>query len=77
MGMIVNCFAMVVATALTKVTPEEKAAREALFVVPVEERDPKKIKKTLKVVKLMIVVGVAITLFLIIFWALPYMNAIE
>ena len=38
-GMACNIIAMVIATKLTKVTPEEKAEREKLFVIPESERN--------------------------------------
>ena len=71
-GMIVNILAMIIGTSLTKVTPTETAARASLFIVPVEERDPEKVKRTLRVVKGMIVIGALVAIFMIVFWALPY-----
>lgn len=72
-GMICNVIAMIVVSACTKVTAEEKEAREALFVVPENERDPEKMKKTLKVVKSLILIGALVTVFLLVFWAVPYL----
>lgn len=71
-GMILNCVAMVVGSAVTKVSQEEMDARAALFVVPINERNPKSIRKTLNVVKWMIGIGVLITVFLSVFWVIPY-----
>ena len=62
---------------MTKVTEEERKAREALFVVPEDERNPESIKKTLNVVRWMAIVGVLIAAFLLIFWAFPYLKALH
>lgn len=71
-GIIVNVVAMSIGTALTRVTEEEKKARESLFIIPDNEKDSEKIKKTLNVVKLMVVVGALVTMFLLVFWVIPY-----
>lgn len=76
-GMVLNCIAMIIGTALTKVTEEERKAREALFVVPEDERNPESIKKTLNVVRWMAIVGVLVAAFLLIFWAFPYLKALH
>lgn len=71
-GMICNVLSMIIVSAATRVTEEEKQAREALFIVPVNERDPKKMKSTLKVVRGLIIIGASVSVFLMIFWAVPY-----
>lgn len=76
-GMIMNCVAMIIGTVLTKVTPEEKNAREALFVVPQNERNAESINKTLNVVKWMTIVGALVTVLLIVFWVWPYLYAVN
>ena len=72
-GMVLNVIVMIIVSLFTKVTDEEKAAREGLFVVPKEEQDPIKMRKTLKTVKGMIGIGVLVTVLLLIFWVVPYM----
>ena len=76
-GLIVNCVVMIVVTALTKVTPEEKAARESLFVIPEIEKDPVEVRKTLNWVKASLCVGTIVAVVMIYVWALPYMRAIK
>ena len=64
---------MVIGSVCTRVTKEEKEARDALFIVPENERDPDKMRKTLRVVKGLIVIGALVTILLLIFWAIPYL----
>jgi len=75
-GMILNCIAMIIGSVLTKVTVEEKQAREMLFIVPDGEKNPDSVKKTLNVVKCMAIIGLIIAAFLIVFWVYPYMRAL-
>lgn len=70
-GMILNCIAMIIGSALTKVSEEEKAEREALLVTPESEKDPKEVKKTLKYMKFAPFVGLVITITLILIWVIP------
>lgn len=72
-GMICNCLAMTVGTLCTKVTVEEKNARNELFIVPENERDPENMKKSLRAVKWMIIVGIGVTIFLLLLWVIPYL----
>lgn len=62
---------------MTIVTPEEKEARDILFIVPKDERNPNSIRKTLRAVKWTVVVGVLVAVFLILLWALPYLRALK
>ena len=71
-GLAANLIGMVIGTLLTKVTPEEKAQREALFVIPEAEKDAKEIKKTKKTVLASIILGAVVTATLLIFWVIPY-----
>ena len=77
MGLAAGIIAMIIGSACTKVTEEEKRQREALFVVPESEKDPKEIKKTKRLVALSIPMGLIITVVLILFWAIPYTNGLH
>lgn len=71
-GIICNIVALVIGSALTQVTPEEEAARAALFIMPDEERNREKVERTLRWSKLTIFVGVFATAMLIALWVIPY-----
>lgn len=71
-GIVCNVVAMVIGSALTQVTDEEKAAREKLFIVPEQEKDPAECKKTLRSAKWSIGVGVIVFAMLMILWIIPY-----
>ena len=76
-GLAAGIIAMVIGSALTKVTEEEKRQREALFVIPESEKNPEDIKKTKRLIALSIPMGVTITIILIVFWVLPYTNGLK
>lgn len=71
-GIILNVIAMVICSALTQVTGEEKEARNKLFVVPDEEKNPEEMKKTLKYMKMAPLLGGVVAVILIILWVVPY-----
>ncbi len=75
-GIVCNIVAMVIGTALTRVTPEEKAAREALFVIPESEKDPADIRKTLRWPKWSVGVGGIIALMMLLLWVIPYLRGL-
>ena len=75
-GFVCSFTAMVIASAVTKVTEEEKAARAALFVIPEKEKDPAKIRSMFTWVRASFGVGIVITVVLILLWAVPYMRAV-
>ena len=68
---------MIIGSALTKVTEEEKQARAALFVMPDSEKNPKDIRATFRWTKLSASVGLIVTVILLVFWVIPYMNGIK
>lgn len=70
-GIAVNVIAMVIGSALTQVTDEEKQARVALFVIPEKEKDPKEVKKTFSYLKWFVVLGVLIMVILLLVWGIP------
>ena len=71
-GLLAGIIAMVIGSALTKVTEAEKREREALFVMPEEEKDPAEIKKTKRLLAFSIPMGFIITVVLIVLWVIPY-----
>lgn len=73
-GLAANLLGMFIGTALTKVTPEEEAARAALFVIPETEKNPKEVKKTERTVLASVGLGVAVTAILLVFWVVPYIT---
>ncbi len=75
-GIVCNVMAIIIGSALTQVTEEEKKAREMLFVVPEKEKNPVEVKKTLAFTKAGIVVGIAMCALMLIFWAVPYLMAL-
>ncbi len=75
-GILCNVIALVIGSMFTKVTEEEKEAREALFVMPDTEKNPKDIKNTMLCSKLSMFIGVAVTFILIVFWVIPYISAL-
>lgn len=73
-GIVCNFVALIIGSALTQVTQEEKDARAALFVMPDSEKNPKEMKSTLKWAKASILIGAAVFAVLIIFWIAPYLK---
>lgn len=71
-GLAANIIALVIGTALTKVTPEEKLQRDALFVIPESEKDATEIRKTKRTVLASVGLGIIVTLVLLVFWVIPY-----
>lgn len=76
-GLAAGVVAMIIGSALTKVTETEKREREALFVVPEEEKNPDEIKKTKRLLICSIPLGMIITVVLIVLWVVPYTNGLH
>ena len=76
-GFVLNVFFMILVSSLTKVSDGEKLMRASLFVIPESEKNPSDIKLTKKIVLATIPIGIIISLTLLIFWAIPYTNAIK
>lgn len=76
-GLASGILAMVIGSALTKVTDEEKQERELLMIIPEEEKDPKEVKKTKRLIALAIPLGLVVTAVLLILWVIPYMNGLN
>ena len=76
-GLASGILAMIIGSALTKVTAQERKEREALFVIPVSECNPAEIKKTKWLVSLSIPMGLIVTVVLVLLWVVPYTNGIN
>ncbi|MBQ9030179.1 MAG: sodium:solute symporter family protein [Parasporobacterium sp.] len=74
-GIACNVIFMVIGSAFTKVTEEERKAREMILTLPESERDPKERKKTLRFMKAGCFLGLAVFAVLLIFWLVPYLQA--
>lgn len=75
LGIIANIVALIIGSAVTKVTPEEKEARAKMFVVPESEKNSKEIKKTKRYLIGGIGLGLIITISLVLVWVIPVMMA--
>lgn len=74
-GIVLNAIGIIIGSALTQVTETEKIAREKLFIIPDEEKDPLEMKKTLKYISFTPLLGVIVTIILISIWVIPYMTS--
>lgn len=74
-GLFANILALVVGSKLTQVTDAEKKQRDALFIVPEEEKDPVEIQKTKRSVAAFVGYGVLVTAVLLLLWVVPYLRA--
>lgn len=70
-GIVCNVIAIFIGSSLTKVTEEEKRAREELFNIPESECDPAEVKKTLNWSLSGILVGVLMAGLMLVFWIIP------
>ncbi|MDO5338343.1 MAG: sodium:solute symporter family protein [Eubacteriales bacterium] len=76
-GIICNILAMILGTALTQVTDEEKEARAALFVMPETEKNAAEMRKTLKYTRLSVLVGISFTAMMLALWVIPYLSGLK
>ena len=67
---------LVIGSALTQVTEEERKFREGLFVTPEAELIPKEMKKTKRTVAAFMLLGVIVAFAMIRLWVIPYYNAL-
>lgn len=73
-GILCNILAIVIGSALTKLTEEEKEAREKLFRMPESECDGAAVRKTLNWSLFGILVGVLMAALMLIFWVVPLLS---
>lgn len=71
-GIVLNVIGLIIGSALSQVTPEERFARARLFEVPEAEKDPVEMQKTLAYMKFAPLLGVIVTIVLIVVWVVPY-----
>lgn len=76
-GLAAGIVAMIIGSALTKVTPAEVREREALFVMPESEKNPIEVRKTKKLIVMSIPMGIIVTIMLVFLWVIPYANGIR
>ena len=76
LGMGLSVLGLMIGSAVTKVTPAEDDYRKMLHVRPQTERDMKELSSNIKYAQVSIVLGIAITVILLVFWALPYTRAV-
>ena len=74
-GIICNIAAIIIGSLLTTVTNEEKSARERLFIVPEDEKNPKERAQALKWTKYGIIAGLLMSLLMLAFWIVPYLKS--
>ena len=70
-GMVFNIIFMVIGSACTHVSEEEKTIRIKMFEMPESEKNPLEIKKTLKWSKAALLIGPAIVVTMLILWVIP------
>lgn len=71
-GIMLNILGMVIGSACTQVTKEEKDEREKMFIIPEEEKDVKEVRKTISFAKKGIGIGLIAFLGMFFLWILPY-----
>lgn len=76
-GMAAGIIALVIGSALTKVTDKEKEERKLLFIMPESEKNPKEIKKTKIMIALSIPMGICVTVVLLVLWVIPYLKGLN
>lgn len=73
-GILCNIIAIIVGSALTRLTDEEKQAREKLFVLPEGECNPGAVGKTMRWSLFGIMVGILMTMLMLFFWVIPLLT---
>lgn len=72
---VMSIIGMVIGNKVKSTTKADIAEYEKLHVRPASEKDPEKDKKTRNLMYVYLAFGVALGLFFVIFYALPYMRA--
>lgn len=75
-GMLLNIVALVIGSAMTEVTNEEKSAREKLFIVPESEKKPEDIRKTKNYLIATVFLGIIIAAILVLAWGVPVARSV-
>ncbi len=75
-GIASAILALVVGSALTTVTEEERLQREKLMIMPASEKDHREVARTKRLIGSMIPLGLCVTGALLVLWVLPYLKGI-
>lgn len=75
-GLAANIIALIIGSALTKVSDEERAEKAKLFVMPKEEDKDNEVKKTKLTLLCFVAFGFGVALLLILLWVVPYYKAL-
>ena len=75
-GIVANMVALITVSSLTKVSEEEIAARNKMFIAPLAEKNPADIKRTKITIVGFIVFGACVTVALLLLWVIPYHSAL-
>ena len=75
-GLLANVLGLVIGSAVTQVSKEEKSFRDRLFVVPDGEMVDVEVKKTKRTVAAFMVFGLISAVALITLWVIPYYRAL-
>ena len=76
-GLVANLFGLIIGSALTQPTSEEKAAREKLFIAPEGEMIESEVKKTKRTLMCFMIFGALVAVTMILLWVLPYWNVVK
>lgn len=76
-GIVLNVIAMIIGSAFTQVTENEKEERSKMFIMPDSEKNPAEVKKTMRFVKVGCLIGAVVFACLLIFWVLPYLKGLS
>lgn len=76
-GIVMSIVGIVIGNKLNSASKADIAEYEMLHIRPASEKDPEKDKKTRNLMYLYLMFGVALGLFFIFFYALPYMRAMQ
>ena len=76
-GLAVSIVALIIGSALTRVSEEERLQRDKLFVMPDSERNPKDIRATKIMIVSTIPLGAVTTVLLLALWVIPYLRGLS
>jgi len=74
-GVVVSYITVELVSRFSTVSAEEHALRERLHRVPAAELDPDKLRRTLIWPKVLIAIGILVSVLMLVFYALPYREA--
>ncbi len=74
-SIICNVVAIIIGSLLTKVSEEEKQARESLFYCAGGGEESERARECVKMDKSGVIVGLLMALLMLVFWIVPYLRA--